>query len=108
MSHYFFAPADAAQFRSDQFAKQDLARGGRLFVGLNCFEPGQSQAVHSHGDADKFYLVLSGSARMRVGDEVRDAAPGTLVWAPLGVPHGVEAAHQRTVMLVAIAPPPGK
>ena len=108
MSHYFFAPVDAAGFQSDRFAKHEVVRGSRLFVGLNCFEPGQSQPVHSHSDADKFYLVLSGNARMRVGDEVREAAAGTLVWAPLGVPHGVELAHQRTIMLVAIAPPPAK
>ncbi len=29
-----------------------------------------------------------------------------LVWAPAGVPHGVLEALERTVMLVAIAPPP--
>ena len=106
MPDYFLSPADSAAFDPARFGKRALARGERLFVGLNCFEAGQSQAVHSHPDADKFYLVLSGNARMLVGDEARDAGAGVLVWAPMGVPHGVERAHERTVMLVAMAPPP--
>jgi len=106
MSSNFFAPAEAASFQGAKFAKADLARGTQLFLGLNCFEPGQAQSVHQHDNADKFYLVLSGNARMIVGEEHRDAGPGTLVWAPMGVPHGIERAHERTVMLVGIAPPP--
>jgi len=106
MPDYFFDPPALANFSPGTFSKTDLVRGATLFLGLNCFEPGQSQPVHSHAGADKFYLVLSGNARMIVGDETRDAAAGTLVWAPAGVPHGVEAAHQRTVMLIGLAPPP--
>jgi mannose-6-phosphate isomerase-like protein (cupin superfamily) len=106
MPEYFTTPALLATFRSDRATKLDLTRGATMLVGLNCFEPGQSQSVHSHGGADKFYFIISGNARMRVGDAVQDAGPGTMVWAPAGVPHGVEQAHERTVMLVGIAPPP--
>ena len=106
MSKHFFEPLTLATFRSDKAAKADLVRGDAMFLGLNCFEAGQSQPVHSHGGADKFYLVLSGNARMIVGDHTRDAGAGTLVWAPADVPHGVETAHERTVMLIGIAPPP--
>jgi len=106
MPEYFTTPALLATFRSDKAAKLDLARGATMLVGLNSFEPGQAQSVHSHGGADKFYFIISGNARMVVGQEARDAGPGTLIWAPAGVPHGVERAHERTVMLVGIAPPP--
>ena len=103
---YFFDPASAAGFRPNTFAKADLVRGAQLFLGLNCFEPGQRQAAHTHAGADKFYLVVSGKARMTVARETRVAGPGTLVWAPAGVPHGVDEALERTVLLVGIAPPP--
>ena len=106
MPDYFVSPADLAVFRPDKPAKADLCRGGVMFLGLNCFEPGQIQPVHSHAGADKFYLILSGNARMIVGDQSRDAGPGTLVWAPADVPHGVAQAYERTVMMVGIAPPP--
>ena len=98
--------ADGVAFDPAQAAKTDLVRGDRLFVGLNCFEPGQGQKVHAHAGADKFYLIVSGRALMIVGEETREAGAGTLVWAPADVPHGVAEALERTVMLVAIAPPP--
>jgi len=106
MSDVFQDIAAASTFSGGGATKADLCRGAHLFVGLNCFEPGQTQRMHTHAGADKFYLVVSGRARMTVGDEVREAGPGTLVWAPADVPHGVAEALERTVLLVGIAPPP--
>jgi quercetin dioxygenase-like cupin family protein len=107
MTEYFKSIDAAAAFATANAAKADLFAGRQLFVGLNCFEPGQSQKVHVHAGSDKFYLVVSGKARMIVGDETREVGPGTVVWAPADQPHGVDQALERTVMLVAIAPPPG-
>jgi quercetin dioxygenase-like cupin family protein len=106
MSDFFRSIDAAAVFGADKPGKADLFAGRQLFVGLNCFEPGQAQRVHTHAGADKFYVVVSGRARMTVGDETREAGPGTVVWAPADVPHGVAEALERTVMLVGIAPAP--
>ncbi len=106
MSDYFQSIGTAATFDAEKATKADLFTGRQLFVGLNCFEPGQSQKVHVHAGADKFYLVLTGKARMTVGDETRVVGAGTVVWAPAELPHGVAEALERTVMVVAIAPPP--
>jgi len=103
MSSHFTSVAGQAVFADAKYTKADLARGAHLLAGLNCFEPGQSQAIHAHAGADKFYLVLEGKARMRVGDEERDAGAGTLVWAPAGVPHGVVRAIERSVLLVGMS-----
>jgi quercetin dioxygenase-like cupin family protein len=93
-------------FDAEKAAKADLFCGQQLFVGLNCFEPGQSQKVHVHAGSDRFYLIVSGKARMTVGDETRDVGAGAVVWAPADLPHGVARALERTVMLVGMAPPP--
>jgi len=106
MADHFFSLPGCAAYRADRFVKLDLVAGRTLFLGLNCFEDGQHQPVHAHTDADKFYLILSGNARMIVGEQQVDAGPDTLVWAPAGVPHGVERANGRTLMLVGMAPPP--
>jgi quercetin dioxygenase-like cupin family protein len=106
MSDFFHEIAAASTFTAGGATKADLCRGAHLFVGLNCFEPGQAQRIHTHAGADKFYLVVSGRARMTVGGETREAGPGTVVWAPADVPHGVAEALERTVLLVGIAPPP--
>jgi quercetin dioxygenase-like cupin family protein len=106
MTDYFRSIDALTIFSGEKAAKIDLVLGQHLFVGLNCFEPGQSQKIHVHAGSDKFYLVVSGKARMVVGDEMREVAEGTVVWAPAHLPHGVAEALVRTVMLVAMAPPP--
>jgi mannose-6-phosphate isomerase-like protein (cupin superfamily) len=87
--------------------KATLFRSERLLLGLNCLEPGQSQAVHTHADQDKFYLVEEGSGTFTVGDEVFEAGVGQVIWAPAGVDHGVRnEGSDRLVLVVGIAPGP--
>jgi quercetin dioxygenase-like cupin family protein len=106
MTEFFRSVPQSAVFGGEKATKADLFAGERLFVGLNCFEPGQSQKAHVHAGADKFYYVCSGRARLTVGEETRVVADGEIVWAPAGVSHGVAEALERTVLLVGIAPPP--
>jgi len=97
---------DRATFRADAMTKIDCFRSHRLIVGLNCFEPGQAQAVHTHAGADKFYVVLSGKATFIVAEHEVAAGPGDLIVAPAGIPHGVARAAERTIVLMAMAPAP--
>lgn len=105
MTH-FIDPSRSAAFDTTKVSKSDLVQGDHLFLGLSCLEPGQSQKVHTHAGADKFYLVVSGKARITVGTETREVGPGTIAWCPAGEPHGVEAALERTVLLVGMGPGP--
>ncbi len=95
-----------AAFDAETLRKIDCFRSARLFVGLNCLKRGQSQRRHTHDAADKFYLVLSGKARITVGGASSLLAAGGLAWAPAGEPHGIDEAMEDTVVLVAMAPPP--
>lgn len=106
MLEYFQHLPDRAAFTDSRMTKLDCFRSDRLLVGLNCFEPGQAQAIHTHAGADKVYVVVSGNATFRVAGETREAGPGDLVIAPAGVPHGIERASARTVVLAVIAPAP--
>jgi quercetin dioxygenase-like cupin family protein len=105
MSDYFRSIEALTSFSGEKATKADLFLGQHLFVGLNCFERGQSQPVHVHDGSDKFYVVVSGKARITVGEETREVGEGAVVWAPADLPHGVEEALERTVMLIAISPP---
>jgi len=88
-------------------AKATLFQSGRLLLGLNALGPDVEQAVHTHDDQDKFYHVLEGRGEFTVGDTVREAGPGEVVWAPAGVEHGVRnRTGSRVVLLVGIAPSP--
>jgi quercetin dioxygenase-like cupin family protein len=100
---------DYAGSNPAKFYKATLFESGRLLLGLNCLEPGQTQAVHTHDDQDKFYFVLEGTGTFTVGEEVQEAGSGLTVWSPAGVDHGVtNNGSERLVLLVGIAPAPGK
>jgi quercetin dioxygenase-like cupin family protein len=104
--NYFLNWQDHAGSNPDKFYKSTLWQGDHEMVGLNCLEPGQSQNVHAHNGADKFYFVLHGLGKFTVGDEEQEAGAGTLVVAPSGIPHGViNTGSDRLSLLVTIAPP---
>jgi mannose-6-phosphate isomerase-like protein (cupin superfamily) len=103
--NYFINWIEHASVNPERFFKTTLWQGEQVMTGLNCLEPGQTQSVHAHQGADKFYFVLEGSGRFTVGEEESEAGPGTLVIAPAGVAHGVtNTSAERLSLLVVIAP----
>jgi len=97
---------ERARFSESRMTKVDCFRTDRLLVGLNCMERGQVRGVAAHAGSAKFYFVVDGKAGFTIGDRRVEARPGGLVVAPAGVPRGVARAHERTIVLVAIAPAP--
>jgi mannose-6-phosphate isomerase-like protein (cupin superfamily) len=96
---------DHAGSRPDKFFKTTLWEGNHVMFGLNCLEPGQTQSIHVHEGADKFYFVLEGRGHFTIGTEQTDADAGVMVIAPASVPHGVtNNATGRLSLLVGIAP----
>lgn len=65
----------------------------RLPVAVQTWElsPGGSEGMHTHEPGeqglDELYLVLAGTARMRVDDAVHDLGPGDSVLASAGTEH---------------------
>jgi mannose-6-phosphate isomerase-like protein (cupin superfamily) len=104
--NYFHSWREHAGSRPEKFFKTTLWEGEHLVAGLNCLEPGQTQATHAHAEADKFYFILEGQGIFTIGEVQQEAEAGTLVVAPASVPHGVRNEGQnRLTILVAIAPP---
>ncbi len=101
--------AAQAKFSPEKMAKTDVARGETLFVGLNCFEPGQQHAAHAHAGQDKLYVVLEGDAEIQVGEEKQLVSAGGGAFAPSGVMHSVRnCGEKRLVVLAVLAPPPAR
>ncbi|HKP45808.1 MAG TPA: cupin domain-containing protein [Pyrinomonadaceae bacterium] len=93
----------------EKFYKTSLWKGQHTLIGLNCLEPGQTQAAHAHDGSDKFYFVLEGAGTFAIGDVQQRAECGMIVAAAAGVKHGVtNDGKERLTLLVAISPPPTK
>ncbi|MBI3357829.1 MAG: cupin domain-containing protein [Nitrospirae bacterium] len=99
--------SDYQQFSSEKMKKNNIFQTERFFCDVYCFEPGQEQQGHIHGEQDKVYLVLEGQGTFQVGAEkqVLGAGQGTL--APAGEEHGVKNyTSRRLKVLVFVAPNP--
>ena len=100
--------ASRAAFFPDKMGKTDLLRGKRVFAGLNCFEPGQEHALHTHAGQDKLYYVVEGQGIVRIGDVETAIGAGDLVLARADEPHALRnSGSERLIVMAILAPPPG-
>jgi mannose-6-phosphate isomerase-like protein (cupin superfamily) len=98
---------DHQQFSPDKMKKNNLFQTPRFFCDVYCFEPGQAQKGHVHGDQDKVYLVLEGQGTFTVGSDKQVLGPGQGTLAPAGQEHGVlNHTQTRLKVLVFVAPNP--
>ncbi len=74
--------SDYQQFSSEKMKKNNLFQTPRFFCDIYCFEPGQEQKGHIHGEQDKVYLVLEGQGTFQVGLEKQVLGPGQGTMAP--------------------------
>ena len=101
------ALSDFQQFSQEKMKKNNLFETTRFFCDIYCFEPGQEQKGHVHGDQDKVYIVLEGEGTFQVGAEKRVLGSGQGTMAPAGEEHGVKNhTAQRLKVLVFVAPNP--
>ena len=99
--------SDYQQFSQEKMKKNNMFQTPRFFCDIYCFEPGQEQKGHVHGEQDKVYLVLEGQGMFQVGSEKQVLSPGQGTMAPAGEEHGVKNyTDQRLKVLVFVAPNP--
>ena len=99
--------SDYQKFSSEKMKKNNIFQTARFFCDIYCFEPGQEQKGHIHGEQDKVYLVLEGKGTFQVGDEKQVLGPGDGTIAPAGEEHGVRNhTNARLKVLVFVAPNP--
>lgn len=72
----------------------------RLQVGHHAFEPGITHDLHTHDTWEQFYFVISGNAKITVGEETRVVGPGASAYVPPGMPHSFEPADGPLELLV--------
>jgi len=95
------------RYGADKLQKLNLFETADMFCDVYCVGPGQSQKLHAHAGATKFYFVLEGNGRFTIGDETRELGPGQLAWSAPAEPHGVEnATGEPLKLLVAMGPNP--
>lgn len=77
-SEAFWRPSNQMKVENTDLAKQLGAAtlGARLWR----LQPGQASTKHRHKETHELYVLLEGSGRMRVADEVLTLGPLDTVW----------------------------
>ncbi len=71
--------------------------------GLYVLEAGATDPQSPHSE-DELYVVMSGSARVIVGDEDAPVGPGSVVFVGAHVPHRFVEITERLVLVVVFGP----
>ncbi|AMM34466.1 hypothetical protein SA2016_3809 [Sinomonas atrocyanea] len=79
---------------------RDLSGSDDLCVSWGRILPGQRHLCHHHPDASEFYVVISGSPLVYLGDEAYRAKPGDGIYIPRGLRHGALNDTDEAVDLV--------
>ncbi len=84
----------------------EFLRSEALSAGLYELPAGGTDPQQPHAE-DEVYVVMSGRAQIRVGDEDRPVGPGTVVYVAAGVEHRFYDIGEDLRVLVIFAPPEG-
>lgn len=82
---------------------EEFVRSHDLSVGLYRLEAGATDLQAPHTE-DEVYYVVSGQARIHVGDERRTVGPGSIIFVPADVEHRFFDVTEDLVVLVVFGP----
>ena len=72
-----------------------------LSAGLYVLDAGATDPQSPHGE-DELYYVVSGRAKVTVGDATRDIMPGSMVFVAAKVPHRFHDITERLELLCRV------
>jgi mannose-6-phosphate isomerase-like protein (cupin superfamily) len=77
----------------------------RVVSDLLCYEPGQGTVIHHYNTDDEAFYVIEGRGTVSVDEEVYEVGPTSLVFAPMGKEHGIEAASDSRLVIIYFRSP---
>ena len=83
---------DLIEFDTDRRIKKKILYTERVVYDLLCYEPGQGTVIHHHNTDDEAFYVIEGRGAVSVDEEACEFGSTSLVFAPMGKEHGIEAA----------------
>ena len=95
-----------AEFSEDKFVRKAVLQSKGIVCDFVCFEPGQSADFHKHPIQDEIFYVVDGTGTITFED--RDdipVMPGSVVFTPSGVVHGVQTSENQRLILMLIKGP---
>lgn len=92
---------DLAEFSKEDLVRKPLIQSNGIVCDFVCFEPGQAAGLHKHPVQDEIFYVVEGKGVITFED--RDdipVKPGSVVFIPSGVVHGVDTTDSDRLILM--------
>ena len=81
---------------------QSLVVGGRFQVKKISVHPGAALSLQSHHHRSEHWIVVEGTARVTIGDEVKLVSENESVYIPLGATHRMENPGKVPMVLIEV------
>ena len=81
---------------------ESLALGERFQVKRICVKPGAALSLQSHKHRSEHWIVVQGTAKVTIDDEVKLMSEGQSVYVPLGVKHRMENPGKQPMVLIEV------
>lgn len=81
---------------------ESLALGSRFQVKRICVKPGAALSLQSHNHRSEHWVVVVGTAKVTINDEVKLVTEGQSVYVPLGAVHRLENSGKLPIVLIEV------
>jgi mannose-1-phosphate guanylyltransferase/mannose-6-phosphate isomerase len=81
---------------------ESLALGERFQVKRICVKPGASLSLQSHNHRSEHWIVVEGTAKVTIDEDVKLVAEGQSVYVPLGAVHRMENPGKLPMVLIEV------
>jgi mannose-6-phosphate isomerase len=84
-------------------AFKQYAHNAEVTVSLMTVQPGERLSLQAHNARAELWIVLDEGARVQVGDEVHDPAPGDEIWIPANTKHRLSSIGDKPTRVLEVA-----
>ena len=81
---------------------ESLALGDRFQVKRICVKPGAALSLQSHKHRSEHWILVEGTAKVTIDDEVKLVTEGQSVYVPLGAKHRMENPGKQPMVLIEV------
>ena len=96
---------DLIEFQPGGKVRKRVFITDKIEMELVCYEPGTATVEHHHVGQDEIFIVMEGTGTITVGGEPVRVAPGSLVFAPADIRHGIQPDTDGRMVLVFVKAP---
>ncbi|MBL8663911.1 MAG: cupin domain-containing protein [Candidatus Odyssella sp.] len=96
---------DLVEFQPGGKVRKRVFITDKIEMELVCYEPGTSTVEHHHAGQDEIFIIMEGTGTITVGGEAVRVGPGSLVYAPADIKHGIEPDRDGRMVMVFVKAP---